>query len=207
MNNEVSARGTVTCGSYDFLHGFHSERRLSDSKIGGVEFDKLPPILRTILISDGTVTKFLEAYYWEPIQVKRLFHGEHPAEKDIPPLDIKAGDSVLHRRVLMQGLISNKIYSYAASFIRTDRLWPGVRDDLLQGRFGIGELLRKKRVETYREVLAYESGLAGELAPDLDCREDAAVITRSYRILIRGRPSLFITDRFPICRFETKTQD
>ncbi|HUB67748.1 MAG TPA: chorismate pyruvate-lyase family protein [Candidatus Methylacidiphilales bacterium] len=173
-------------------------------KIGEMEFEKIPPILRAVLMSDGTVTKILEAYYWEPIQVKRLLHVEHPAEKDIPPLEIKAGDSVLHRRVLMQGLVSNQIYGQAESFICAGRLWPGIRDDLLQGRLGIGELLRDKRMETYREVLAYESGSAGEWGADLNCRKEDRMITRSYRIIAGGKPSLFIIDRFPIRHFETK---
>jgi chorismate-pyruvate lyase len=203
MNYEISTKESVPGYAYNPIRGFYPKAQAPDLK-EGVEFDKIPPILRTLLVSDGTVTKFLEAFYWEPVQVKRLFHEDRPAEKDIVPLDIKAGDSVLHRRVLLQGMISKNVYGYAASFIRTDLLWASVRDDLVQGRLGIGELLRDRRVETYRELLTYESSPAGELARDLACQENAMVIMRSYRILIGGKPCLFISEHFPVHHFETE---
>ena len=34
-----------------------------------VDLSLLPPFLRTLLVTDGTVTKSLEAFYWEPIKV------------------------------------------------------------------------------------------------------------------------------------------
>ena len=55
-------------------------------------FDQLPPVLRTLLLSDGTVTKFLEAYYQEPIRVKTLFHAEAPPGEDMTPLAPRKGD-------------------------------------------------------------------------------------------------------------------
>jgi chorismate-pyruvate lyase len=169
--------------------------------VNEIDFENLPPILRTLLVSDGTVTKLLEAYYGESIQVKRLFHGEQPAAEDIPALEIKQGDPVLHRRVLMCGIKTGTIYSYAQSYIRADLLWPGVRDDLVQGMLGIGELLRGRRVETYRELLTCQLGPANEFARDLDVKEDDLLISRAYRIFARGAPCIFIVDKFPISRF------
>jgi chorismate-pyruvate lyase len=183
------------------MDGFHLENVQGKGTVNGIDFDKLPPILRTLLVSDGTVTKLLEAYFWEPIQVKRLFHGEHRAAEDIPALGLKQGDPVLHRRVLMCGTTTGRIYSYAQSYIRADLLWPGVRDDLVQGRLGIGELLRGRRVETYREALSYELAPAGELARDLDVKEDDLLISRAYRIFVGGEPCIFIVDKFPIGPF------
>jgi chorismate-pyruvate lyase len=169
--------------------------------LNDIDFQNLPPILRTLLVSDGTVTKLLEAYYGESIEVKRLFHGEQPIAEDIPALDVKQGDSVLHRQVLMCGVKTGTIYSYAQSYIRADLLWPGVRDDLVQGRLGIGELLRGRRVETYRELLTCRSGPANELARDLEVGEDDLLISRAYRIFVGGKPCIFIVDKFPISRF------
>jgi chorismate-pyruvate lyase len=187
--------------SYNPIDGFHRENTPGNGTVNGIDFDKLPPILRTLLVSDGTVTKLLEAYFWEPIQVKRLFHGEQQAVGDIPALDLKQGDSVLHRRVLMCGITTGRIYSYAQSYIRADLLWPGVRDDLVQGRLGIGELLRGRRVETYREPLSYELTPAGELARELEVKEDDLLISRAYRIFVGGAPCIFIVDKFPVRPF------
>jgi chorismate-pyruvate lyase len=187
--------------SYNPIDGFNRENAPGNATVNGIDFDKLPPILRTLLVSDGTVTKLLEAYFWEPIQVKRLFHGEQQAAADIPALDLKQGDPVLHRRVLMCGITTGRIYSYAQSHIRADLLWPGVRDDLVQGRLGIGELLRGRRVETYREPLSYELTPAGELARELEVKEDDLLISRAYRIFVGGAPTIFIVDKFPIRPF------
>src|SRR5262245_31461994 len=40
-------------------------RRMDDHQFAG-----LPPLLRALLLTDGTVTKVLEAYLWEPIRVE-----------------------------------------------------------------------------------------------------------------------------------------
>jgi chorismate-pyruvate lyase len=196
-----TSSGIFTGYGYNPVHGFYPETRTDHGKPFGLDFNQIPPILRTLLVSDGTVTKFLEAYYWEPIQVKRLFHGDSEIDRDLAPIELKRGDTALHRRVLLCGMATQRVYSYAESFIRTDLLWPNVRDDLVQGRLGIGELLRDKRVETYRELLTYEMGRAGPIAQELGCAEDAPLISRTYRILIGGKPCLFIDERFPVHHF------
>jgi chorismate-pyruvate lyase len=163
--------------------------------------DQLPPVLRTLLLSDGTVTKFLEAYYRERIQVKTLVHEEVPLGEDMAPLEIKKGELILSRRVQMLGATTNRLYGMAESFIRADILWPDARGDLIQGRLGIGELMRERRVETYRELLDWDSGSAGRWAVELGCSEDAATVARTYRIFVAGRPCLLITDRYVIAHF------
>jgi len=163
--------------------------------------DQVPPVLRTLLLSDGTVTKFLEAYYREPIQVRTLLHAEAPLGEDLAPLEVKKGDPVLRRRIQMWGGTTNRLYGLAESFIRADILWPDVRGDLVQGRLGIGELMRERRIETYRELLSCESVPAGPWAAELGCSADAATATRTYRIFVAGQPGLLITDRYVISRF------
>ncbi|MCE0496671.1 MAG: chorismate pyruvate-lyase family protein [Methylacidiphilales bacterium] len=157
--------------------------------------------MRTLLSSDGTVTKFLEAYYLERIRVKTLLHAEAPLEEDITPLEIKKGGIILRRRVQMFGETTNRLYGLAESFIRADILWPEVRGDLVQGRLGIGELMRERRIETYRELLGCDSGPAGPWAAELGCSEDAATAVRTYRIFVAGQPCLLITDRYVIAHF------
>jgi chorismate-pyruvate lyase len=164
-------------------------------------FDQLPPVLRTLLLSDGTVTKFLEAYYRERVRIKILFHAEAPLGEDMAPLEIKKGSLILRRRVQMFGATTNRLYGTAESFIRADILWPDMRRDLVQGRLGIGELMRERRVETYRELLRGDFGLAGPWATELGCSEDAATVARTYRIFAAGKPCVLITDRYVIAQF------
>jgi chorismate-pyruvate lyase len=163
--------------------------------------DQLPPVLRTLLLSDGTVTKFFEAYYRERIRVKTLFHAEAPLGEDLALLEIKKGALILRRRVQMLGGTTSRLYGLAESFIRADTLWPDVREDLVQGRLGIGELMRERRIETYRELLSCDSVPAGQWAAELGCSENAATAARTYRIFIAGKPGLLITDRYVIAHF------
>ncbi len=169
--------------------------------MNGIDFEKLPPILRALLASDGTVTKLLEAFYAEPIEVQRLSHAEFPAEHDLPPLDIVRGDTLLHRRILMCGARSATVYGFAQSYLRTDLLWPGVRDDLVRGTLGIGELMRARRIETYREPLTCEFCPAAELAPDLRVAPHDLLVSRTYRIFVGRAPCIYIVDKFPFALY------
>ena len=192
--------------SYHPLEGFY--RSNSGQETGhvfnGIDFASLPAPLRTILISDGTVTKLLEATYFEPIEVKRLAHGDFILEQDSPALEQSQGGHVLRRKVICRGVVSGRVFCHALSYIRPDQLWPGAHDDLIKGRLGIGELLRDRRVETFRELLTCCSEPAGELAGDLEVPPGEILISRTYRIHVDRKPAVWIADKFPISRFREK---
>jgi chorismate-pyruvate lyase len=189
---------------YDPIHGFSGQRKVDVASSENVDFGSLPPLLRTLLVSDGTVTKFLEAYYLEPIRVERIFHDEVTLMEDIPALELSLGRKVLQRKVVLRGIFSKQPYDYAESFINTDLLWPWVKEDLLRGRLGIGELLRDRRVETYRELLGYGRRSGGNLSSLLEVAADEDLIYRYYRIFVNRLPTLYITDTFPVSHFQEK---
>lgn len=189
--------------AYHPLEGFYRSGQAQETGqlFNGIDFAALPPVLRTLLVSDGTVTKLLEAYFWEPVEVRRLFHGDVILEEDLPELELAQGEYVLRRKVVCRGVFSGRTFCHAQSTIRPGQLWPGARDDLIKGRLGIGELLRDRRVETYRELLTCEAEPAGDLAGELETQPEEILIGRTYRIHIGGRPSLLIADKFPVSRF------
>ncbi len=190
--------------TYDPIRGFYSKATPARAEVNGLDFNKIPSLLRTLLVTDGTVTKLLEAYCWEPIKVETLFQGEVVLDTDLPELDTPVGTAVLKRQVVLHGLRSNKIYIYAESFIRTDRLWKGVREELLTGRLGIGELLHDRRLETYREVLRVGREEVGDLASVLNLKKMYAkepMLFRSYRIFHGQQPIMLITEKFPVSQF------
>lgn len=196
---------TLTAASdyhYDPIRGFYPERAEKTLPGGGVDFLRLPPLLRTLLVSDGTVTKFLEAFYWEPIRVRRIFHGDVELENDIPALEMERGRHALQRKVVLQGMRTERVYAYAVSYINTELLWPWVREDLVRGRLGIGELLRDQRVETYRELLSYGQHDAGALSEHLGVEPMENVIFRYYRIFMNRKPTLYISETFPVSHYE-----
>src|SRR5262245_26926616 len=88
------------------------------------QFADLPPFLRVLLVTDGTVTRSLEAYFLEPIEVRVLAHAETPSEEGHPEIDAARGDSVLERRVVLCGQASRRVFAFAESIFAIDRVPP-----------------------------------------------------------------------------------
>ena len=65
----------------------------------------------------------------------------------------------------------------------------GLRDELVAGRLGIGELLRQKGVETCREIIAMM------LPVTIAARQSAG---RTYLIHMNVRPVIQVTERLPL---------
>jgi chorismate-pyruvate lyase len=160
----------------------------------------LPPFLRTLLVTDGTVTKSLEAFYWEPIDVETVSQAVVQAEADIEWLDLGSGDVIIARRVNLRGRTSSIVYTSANSLIRPDLIPDTLRAGLMAGALGIGELIRDCGLETFRELL--EMGVSGSTPPGGDVELAAGPhIHRTYRIVIDGRPAILVTEYFPLAVF------
>ncbi len=182
---------------YDPLRGFLPQEMAGIIPLNDIAFQEMDPFLRVLLVTDGTVTKFLEAYLWEPISVERSLQQETFLKQDEPLLGLKKGESVILRRILLRGARTGKAYTFAESLIRIQLLEPSIQKDLLEGRLGVGELLRDRRLETYREILEFGREKAGEeLALHFKIKSSDPVYYRRYRITIKGSPVILITERF-----------
>jgi chorismate-pyruvate lyase len=159
-----------------------------------------PPFLRALLVADGTVTKSLEAYYWEPVEVKAVLNMPTKAASDIEWLDVKAGEEVLSRSVLLRGMHSDTLYASAFSIVRLALIPEVLKLKLLAGQLGIGELIRECSLESYREILefGYASNMAQFGGPD----KEQDCVFRSYRISITHRPAILLTECFPMAVYE-----
>lgn len=170
---------------------------VTSARAQDLAIDRLPPFLRVLLATDGTVTKSLEAYFWEPVSVDNLGQQPGPLGRDLPSLEAQAGETVLERRVRLKGAESGDVYAYAESTLRLALLPDKARDDILTGRIGIGELLRESGLETYREILDVgretRDDLRGVFENDA-CRD---LVYRTYRIVLNHRPAILITEHFP----------
>lgn len=156
----------------------------------------LPPFLRVLLTTDGTVTKSLEAYFWETITVSSLGQSYSLLPEDEPCLDKPAGTTVLRRKVRLEGATSGTCYASAESIICTTELPERVRKGLEEGQYGIGEILRDCGLETYRRLVdvgrCYAEP-AGEEPP-----QPTGEIWRRYQICIGGKPFMLIKEFFPL---------
>ncbi len=158
----------------------------------------LPPFLRTLLVADGTVTKSLEAFFWEEIRVETIDQHDVVLDAPLPELSMTAGQHALQRLVRLRGQESNRVYACAKSYLSLSVLDAELKEALLSGRIGIGELLRESGLESYREIL--DMGLMAVGALDEDLRRELAepVAYRSYRIKVHAEPTIWINEYFPL---------
>ncbi|MBK1719606.1 chorismate--pyruvate lyase family protein [Thiocystis violacea] len=154
--------------------------------------NQLPPFLRALLVTDGTVTKILEAYFWEPVAVDTLEQRFETALEPVPWIQVESGDDCLIRDARLRGTDSGRGFAEAFSLIRIDLIPPDFRRRLIDREIGIGVLIRDSGLESYREVL--DVGL--ERTDDGE-----TVVFRTYRIIIDHQPVILITEYFPLALY------
>jgi chorismate-pyruvate lyase len=155
---------------------------------GELPLADLPPFLRALLMTDGTVTKILEAYFWEPVEVQTMEQEMVTAERPIDWIRVGAGDQMLVRHARLRGTDTGRTYANAFSVIRPALIPEHFRQRLIDREIGIGVLIRDSGLESYREVLE----VGAEHGPD-----GGDVVFRTYRIIIEGEPVILITEGFP----------
>ncbi len=174
----------------------------------------LPAFLRALLVTDGTVTKILEAYFWEPVIVDTLYQEFTAAQVAIPWIEIQPGDQALVRQVRLRGADTGHEYARADSVIRAERVPDHFRRRLLNREIGIGALIRDSGLESYREVMevgvnpcaseSSDGAVHGHLAPSAQVQElnsEGDSVFRTYRIIIGNEPVILITETFPLALF------
>ncbi|QIK36722.1 DUF98 domain-containing protein [Caldichromatium japonicum] len=153
---------------------------------------QLPPFLRALLATDGTVTKILEAYFWEPLVVETLEQRLETATEPVPWLEIERGDRCMLRDAQLRGSESGRCFAEAFSLIRIEFIPDDFRQRLIDREIGIGVLIRDSGLESYREVL--------DIGLDRLANGESAVF-RTYRIIIARRPVILITEYFPLALY------
>ena len=129
-----------------------------------VQMGLLSPFQRVLLVTDGTVTQVLEARTGEPVDIVRLYQRERRLTADHPRLEAGLGEPVINRQVLLKGHHTGEVYIYAVSALLPRRLPKEVQADLAKPGAGLGRVLARNRLETYRERLWY-----GTERVDRDC--------------------------------------
>lgn len=172
------------------MHGQKSGEQNLFEIPGQLELDRLPPFLRVLLTTDGTVTKSLEAFFWEKISVDASAQSILELAEDMPYLNSTRGESVTSRHVQLRGVHSDKVYAKAQSLIRYDLLPKSFQRDLNDQKLGVGELVRECGLETYREILS--------LGEDKQTKQ----VWRIYRIVMEHQPFIQIKEYFPVCLYQ-----
>ena len=174
---------------------------LSNHDQQSINLRELPPFLRCLLVADGTVTKAIEAYFWEPIEVRPLHQQLITLDHEQPFLESAAARPALQRVVSLIGEHSGITYATAISYIHADALSADRFQQLENEEIGIGELLRESELESYREIVDFGITANSQTSELRQQTERCNELYRTYRVLMGGEPAIQITEYFPIERF------
>ena len=81
------------------------------------ETGEIPPFLRALLVTDGTVTMALEAYFSERISINTLRQGRISAPSSLPVLEVSKYGDCFFREVELIGEKSGLCYGHASSIL------------------------------------------------------------------------------------------
>jgi chorismate-pyruvate lyase len=158
---------------------------------------ELTPFQRAVLVIDGTVTRFIEAYALEPVEIVRLDQSEAPLLQDDPWLVLAAGSPVIRRQVMLRGVTSGQCFVWAESLIVVARLSADMRADLQTDPGGLGRIMLDSGLETRREALWYGRERRTDLPAPVAAETAGDFLTRTYRVIANREPLMMITERFP----------
>ncbi len=167
-------------------------------------WDAWSPFLRTLVSTDGTVTRTLEAFTGEQIKCVKLdqaFGAVEAAQFEVEALEAPVGSTAIRRTILLRGRRSLCNYVHAESTVLVERVPVTMVYGMIYTSKPVGVLLAEDRVETTRELLALGEEPAGEHGRFFGIDADDAMICRTYRIVVGRHPALLITERFPASLF------
>lgn len=157
----------------------------------------MTPFQRVLMVIDGTVTRFIEAYTLEPIEVVRLQQQTQLLYSPHAWLKTPANTEVIGRQVLLRGRQSSTVYAYAVSKLVPSRLPTELLNDLEVAPGGLGQVLLNNQIENRREILWCGREKIADLPEAIRRLTGAEFISRTYRIVAGGQPVMLIEEKFP----------
>ena len=173
----------------------------SPATLRKINLARLTPYQRGLLVTDGTVTRFIEAYTFLPVEVVLLQQTKQILNTEHIWLKLPAGETVISRQVVLQTHSqeepSPRIHTYADSLIVPQRLPQSLLNELESDKQGLGELLRHSGLETRRELLWCGIETLSDLPPAVEQLEGETFISRTYRVFANHVPLMLINEKFP----------
>lgn len=183
--------------AFDPFHELLRNPEVRSLSLSNINLRTLTPFQRTLLAIDGTVTKYLETYTLEPIEVVRLRQETQVLDTGHAWLETPPDTEVLAREVLLRGVYTATIYAYAVSLLVPSRL-PGDLLEVLENEpGGIGRTLLNSRIENRREMLWYGREHLSRLPEEIRALTGNDFLSRAYCIIVGGKPVMLINEKFP----------
>ncbi|MBL4681376.1 MAG: DUF98 domain-containing protein [Pseudomonadales bacterium] len=156
------------------------------SKLEKSGLEKVPAFLRALLVTDGTVTMALEAYFSESICINTLRQGRLAIPHSLSALEMAKHEECFFREVELLGAESGTCYGHASSILNKKAIDDDLFEQLVDETVGIGVILRNVAKGSFREVLDVGTG-------NVMVESD---LYRTYRVTINSLPAILITEEF-----------
>lgn len=167
-----------------------------------INLARLTAFQRGLLVTDGTVTRFIEAYTRMPVEVALLQQTKQTLSTEHTWLQLPAGAEVISRQAVLQTHSQEKslpiIHTYADSLIVPQRLSEPILNGLESDKRGLGGLLWCSGLETRRELLWWGMETLIDLPRAIEHLEGETFISRAYRVFADGVPLMLINEKFPL---------
>ncbi len=167
-----------------------------------INLSQLTPFQRTLLVTDGTVTQFIEAYMLATVEVVLLHQEMQTLSTDHAWLDTEKGAQVVARQVMLQTRLRTGqqpiIHAYATSILVLDRIPQTIREGLTLKGQGLGQLLQRSGLETRRDLLWWGLKRPDDLPETLLHLQGEPFLSRTYRIVAERQPIMLINEQFPL---------
>ena len=167
-----------------------------------INLSQLTSFQRALLVIDGTVTQFIEAYTFSPIEVVLLHQETQTLSTDHVWLDAEKGTEVVFRQVVLQTERNEDqqptVHAYATSIIVLDRIPQIIREGLTVKGQGLGRLLQHSGLESRRDLLWWGLKRPKDLPEALVGLEGKPFLSRTYRVATDGQPIMLINEHSPL---------
>lgn len=143
------------------------------------------PSARMLLLSDGSLTRLLNAFLLSPVTLNRLRQEEVGLDKEMADyIEAEVGQKVIDRDVwLMSG--SEKIV-YANSILPTSLMRDDIYNGITRGETPLGTLLTDQSILTTRDRLKIARVKAPEVSRELGLPDGTELWARRYRLNTEG---------------------
>ena len=167
-----------------------------------INFARLTPFQRGLVLTDGTVTQFIEAYTLAPVEVVLLQQKKQTLLRKNRWLQLSDGEEVISRQVTLQTHqemeSSPIIRTYADSLIALKRLPKSILEGLESGKQGLGRLLQHSGLETRRKRLWCGIETLTDLPMTIAHLEGETFISSAYLVFANQEPLMLINEKFPL---------
>jgi chorismate-pyruvate lyase len=168
------------------------------ARLEDVEVAALDPFLRSLVFTDGTVTRALGVQTLSPVEVEVISQSMLPISNHAAGcLEAPAKIESVQRRVMIGVGSPAAEVLWAESFLLPERLPDGFLGLLDSAADGIGQSLQQTHLESSRELLWFGLGAAPRWAPTPSHGATKA-LSRLYRVIHDAKPAILIAESFAV---------